>query len=103
MSRFSWGSKPFTANGNADGELIAAPGVGKTIWVTDIVIVCGASTYAGIDNGDGTTLFPEVNQSNMFLQAPIIVGDNKSVVIDHTGASTYSVFVGYYIENITRI
>lgn len=104
MTRFGWGSTPYTVVKTAsDASAVTAPGEGKRLWVTDVVIGCGTDTTMALTDSDDNALFPACNEATASnLSAPIKVTENKGLKTVKVGANAAGIFIGYYIEDIAH-
>lgn len=104
MSMKDWKSNQFNARLAQDtawtnASLQAAPGTGLRLYITDIVIDCGATsrTFSLLDGSGGTVLFkftPAANASvNAHLTVPVRLTAATALCLTSTGASV-GAFVG---------
>lgn len=85
-----------------DAELKAAPGSGKYLYVTDIVIICNAAVTVTLEQGTTTTKFKHYADgqgsgiSAHFL-TPMKLADNTSLTLTTSAAVTVFVLAAGYV------
>jgi hypothetical protein len=84
-------------------SVIAAPGAGLSIYITDITISNGATAgnITLLDGSGGTVrfeIYPAINGGvDKQLRQPIKLTANTALCITSTTVTTHSIFIGYYI------
>ena len=104
MGRFEWGSEPntFADATVTDNQVIHAAVAANKIWIRSIAIQCAAANTAGIEDEDGTLLFPEM-QTAFIVGLNIPVTENKGIQVVKSGGGVSALFVEYYIEPADHI
>lgn len=84
-------------------ELLAAPGVGVSIWITDIYIACNAAVTITISDGSGAVKWKyyasgQGDGVSKRLRCPIKCASNQNLRVTSSAAQTFFVAVSGYLS-----